>query len=102
MGKRGRSVAAGFGQDPLPLRRIYVLAEGEALAVEPLPPRAALLELVRHSYAVRALRSAGASSNFLRCASLAKTVSVRRLRRPQRLQALPELVRAVEKDLADA
>ena len=85
--KRARAVAAeGFSQDPLPLRQIYTLAESHTPEVEPLWAQEALVELVRHSYAVRLVHSVGASSHFLRCASLAKKVSMSRLKRPRSLR----------------
>ena len=99
--KRARAVAAeGFSQDPLPLRQIYTLAESHTPEVEPLWAQEALVELVRHSYAVRLMHSVGASSHFLRCASLAKSVSMSRLKRPRSLRELPHLARIVEDDLA--
>ena len=99
--KRARAVAAErFSQDPLPLRQIYALAESHIPEVEPLRGQEALMELVRHSYAVRLVHSVGASSHFLRCASLAKNVSMSRLKRPRSLRELPHLARIVEDDLA--
>jgi hypothetical protein len=98
--KRARAVSTeGFSQNPLPLRQIYVLAESHTREVEPLPAQEALVELVRHSYAVKLLRSVGASSHFLQCASLVKNVSVSRLKRSRSLQELPDLVQIVEDDL---
>ena len=67
---------------PLLLRRIYVLAEGQANEIEPLRPQEALVELVRHSYVARLLEATGtASSHFLQCASLANRVPICRLKR---------------------
>jgi hypothetical protein len=100
MAKRGRQVAEAFSKNPLPLRRIYVLAEGQIPEIEILPPHATVIELVRHSYGVRLLQSLDASSHFLQCADLARRIPVRRLKRPYTLESLPGTIRAVEEDLA--
>lgn len=84
---------------PLPLMRLYVLADGTHPAVEPLGPQEAFVELVRHSYGARLLWPHRAPSHFRQCAALAGQVPVRRLRRPRALAALPEVVRCLEADL---
>jgi hypothetical protein len=94
--KRRRRVMDGFAHGPLPLRRLYVLAHGPAPAIEPLAPRQAFLELVRHSYGARALAGAAAAEHFAQCSRLAGQVAISRLRRPQNLGLLPELARRVE------
>lgn len=93
------SVTNGFSGVPLPLSRIYVLAEGDRQAVEPLHPQEAFVELVRHSYCARLLPTTGASSHFFQCASFVRDVPVRRLKRSRSLQELPDNVRIVEEDL---
>lgn len=99
--KRAFCVTRRFSQSPLPLRRIYVLAEGTHQEVEPLRPQEALVELVRHSYTARLLESTGtAASHFLQCARLANRVPICRLKRPRSLAALPDLARLVEEDIA--
>ena len=104
--KRARQAIRGFSNKLLPLRRIYVLAEGAVPAIEPpLRPRDALLELMSHWYGSRfgdrLLQVDGAAgSHFLQCAALANSVTVRRLRRSRPLQALLDLARMVEDDLA--
>ncbi len=100
--KRARSVTRGFSSASLPLRRIYVLAEGESQRIEPLQPQEALVELVRHSYVSRLRQAAEAPTHFLQCSSVVKTVPIHRLRRPKYLPALPDLARLVEEDLAQS
>ncbi|HEY8132323.1 MAG TPA: serine kinase [Thermoanaerobaculia bacterium] len=97
--KRGRSVADGFSHDPLPLRRIYVLADGEELAADPMPPQDAVMSLVLHSGPLPGLQQGEARAHFLKCAALAKKVQVRRLRRPRSLDALAGVLRLVAEDL---
>lgn len=103
--KRARRVARSFPSASLPLRRIYVLAEGESQRIEPLPAQEGLVELVRHSYVARLLQdaeSAELSSHFFQCSRVVKTVPIRRLRRPKYLPALSDLARLVEEDLAQS
>ena len=103
--KRARRVARGFSHEPLPLRRIYVLAEDTRQKIEPLKPQEAFVELVRHSRATRFTRllevTGTASLHFRQCARLANCVPVCRLKRPRSLSALPALVESVENDLAE-
>ncbi len=98
--KRGQRITKGFSPYPLPLRCIYVLAEGQILEIESIQPQETLIELIRHFYGIKLLRFSGASSHFLRCADLAKKVAIRRLKRPRSLSGLFNVVRTVEEDLA--
>src|SRR5262249_13261988 len=99
--KRARRATEGFLQVPLPLQRIYVLAFGEESEVEPLQPQEAFQELVRHSYAVRQLWATGtAPSHLQQCARLASCVPIFRLKRQRSLDALADLARFVEEDVA--
>ncbi len=100
--KRARRVVAGFAPAPLPLRQLYVLAPGPAIAIEPLAPRPAFLELVRHSYSARVLAGAAVADHFGQCSRLAGQVAISRLCRPQDLTLLPELARRVEQHAEDA
>jgi hypothetical protein len=102
--KRARRAARGFSSRRLPLRRIYLLAEGPGPTIEPLRPQEALLGLLANWYGLRfgngLLEVEGAAAaNFRQCASLVKRVSVRRLIRPRELSALRDLARLVEDDL---
>lgn len=98
--KRARRVTRGFSHEPVPLKRIYVLAEAESTGIELLPPQEAMLELIRHSYCTRLLQSVGAESHFRQCANVANQIGVRRLRVQRSLARLPELARRLEEDLA--
>jgi hypothetical protein len=89
----------GFSETPLLLERIYVLVDGPDVLAELLSPQDAVVELVRHSYAVRKYQGEGLSSHFLQCVHLAKKASVFRLRRPRKLSMLPVLTRFVEQQL---
>jgi hypothetical protein len=98
--KRSRRTTRGFSSAPLPLKQIYVLAEGRTQGIEPLQPQEALIELVGHSYVSRLLQYVGASAHFLRCASIVKAVDIRTLKRPRSLCSLSEVAQLVEEDLA--
>lgn len=101
--KRTLRVTRRFAQTPLPLKRLYVLANRPTLEIEPLSPRQALAELMRHSYGARFgkqfLRVTGTTRYFTQCVSLANSVQVCRLKRPPNLAALRELAQFVEEGL---
>lgn len=103
--KRARCVSRGFSPMPLPLRRIYVLAEGPGLEIEALPPQEGFLELVRHWYGARfgeqLLKIDGAAVlHFHQCTSLARNIPICRLKRPYPPPPLSDQARLVEHDLA--
>jgi hypothetical protein len=97
--KRGLSITQGFPQAPLPLRRIYVLAEDAALNIEPLRPQEAVIELVRHSRPTTLFHTGGVP-HFLQCANLAKELTIYRLKRPRCLSLLPDLAQLIEEHVA--
>lgn len=98
--KRACRASDGFSTLPLPLRRIYLLADGESYEMEPLRPQEAFLEVVRHSYAVKLLNATQTSPrHFAQCKKLVDSVAVYRLKRPPSLVDLPKLVKLVEEDL---
>jgi hypothetical protein len=99
--KRARPVRRGFSQHPVPLKRIYILDEGDEPEISELHPRDAFVELVRHSYAVELLAAAEtAEMHFGQCSQLVKSVSICRLRKTRSLEALPSLAVFVRDDLA--
>lgn len=100
--KRSRPATAGFRDEPLRLRRLYVLADAERRGIDPLTPRDAVIELVRHSYAARLLPLLGPTVHLRQCARLATQVSVRRLRRPRALTTLVRLATMIEEDVGQA
>jgi hypothetical protein len=85
-------------QDPVPLLRIYVLAEGPRLRIEPLPPNEAFLELLRHSYgAANSLQFSDALAlHHRQYVKLANRANVFRLERPWALATVQDLARWVE------
>lgn len=100
MEKRSRYVTEGFAPDSIPLKGIYVLAEGKSQRIERLQPQAAFKELVGHSYTVGLLKPTGTTSvHFHQCVKLVNSVPIYRLIRPQSLQELPALAEMVEAHL---
>ncbi len=95
-----RIVDSEFSSDPLQLKRIYLLEVGETISINQIPQRESMLELVRNSYAKKALHvGTHISSHFARCAKVAKDIPICRLARPKDLKSLPDLVHAVECDM---
>jgi hypothetical protein len=98
--KRCRPAPHGFHRAPLPIGRLYVLADGATPSIEALGPQEGIVELLRHSYGIQALHAAGGAAAHLRqCSALAACTEVRRLQRPRSLAGLPTLASVVEDDL---
>ena len=86
-----------FGQR---LRCLYVLESGEQVGSTPVPTHEAFAELVRHTYAARFLGGAAASpTHFEQCATVLRTVKVRKLVRPKDIGQLSALVDFVKAEL---
>jgi hypothetical protein len=87
---------------PEPLRRVYVLAQGERPETERLPPLEVLPFLLGHTYVARfgsqLLHGDGAAAHLRQCARVAATVPSYWLRRPRSLAVLPDLARTIEAD----
>ena len=94
--KRARPAARRFPSTPIPLKRIYVLDQGDALEISPLRPQEALAQLLRHTYGAMGV---GHPSHFYDCAGVIKGAAVYRLRRQKSLSRLSELARFIEDDL---
>lgn len=103
LGKDYYRLARGDAAEAAPLARCYVLEPGRPPGVEPLSPRDAALELVRHTYVAPLLDALGGrAANLEQCGRLAGTVPVGRLGTGDRPTALDRVLDAVERDLADA
>lgn len=85
-----------FSPSPLPLGRIYVLTDRARQKVRRLTPREGLVELLRHTYAVRFWNVQDTATHFKQCAFLAGEVEMYHLSRKNLLQALPELCTRLE------
>ncbi len=98
--KRAYSATRGFSTEPLPVRCLYVLAEGSHAQIDDVKPQAALVELIRHTYTARLLDASRSLCHFLQCSKLAAKVPVRRLTSQRSPAALSSLATLVEKDVA--
>jgi hypothetical protein len=97
--KRARPVTQNFSLDPILVKRIYVLDQGDNPEILPLRPQSALGELIRHTYGAL---DVGSSSHFLQSASIVKQVDMCSLRRKKSLVQLPNLARLIEADLTQS
>jgi hypothetical protein len=98
--KRAFRAQVGFGDDDLPLARMYVLSDGPEVRVEALDEQDAFVELIRHSYAASLLRDSGTeTAHFGQCTSLARAGLVRRLALGGSLERVPEVIQTLEDDL---
>jgi len=94
--KRSKGVGR-FISHAVPLDRLYVLATGDQLAIEPLAPRAAIMELIRHTYYVHQYAPLfGFKQQMEHAAAVVMKVGVFKLTRPKDLALLPELVGLLE------
>jgi hypothetical protein len=100
--KRAFRAQVGFGDDDLPLERLYILSDGPEVRVEALEEQDVFVELIRHSYAASLLRETGTeTAHFRQCTSLARAGLVRRLVLGGSLERLPEVIQALEEDRAE-
>ena len=67
-----------------------------------LRPADAIIELIRHTYGVRALAPVQPAQRFRQCGRLATEVAVRRLRVARSLDSLSELAHVVAEDATHA
>jgi hypothetical protein len=98
-------VTDGFAHETLPIRTVYLLEEPggvdspEIRCLESTDPRP-VEKLLRHSLHYSVLReSDSVERHFRQCTQLAQDVSFRRLRRPNELKALEEVVDTVVDDV---
>jgi len=94
--KRARSAVHEFPSVPLPVKRIYVLDEGNTLEILPLQPQEALAELLHHTYGATGV---GSTSHFFKCASIVDNVTICSLRMHKSLSQLPNVAQLIEEDL---
>jgi len=98
--RRFHRVASDWDPTPVPLAGVYRLEDGRTPEVLSLPPGRQCMALVEGTYTRGAFGLSGAApTNFARCGTVADAVPVKRLRRPRRLDALPDLVDTVVRDL---
>jgi hypothetical protein len=88
--------ALPFASQPIPLRRLYLLAESsEGISIDPLTPRDALIELVKSSYVLDVSDRRALKLQFETLSRVAARCMVYRLAYPRDLARLPELHAAI-------
>lgn len=92
---------ARSSKSSLPLKRIYVLGEGDGPGVTPLSSQEAFVELIRHAYLGSSLRP-GDGFHLSQFARVVRETPCARLTRPARLEELPQLAGFVRQDLRQA
>jgi len=98
--KRAAKIGSRFAADPLPLRAVYELIDGDGEAIETPPPQQAFMQLVRHSYLLSLLSATGAAeAHFGQAVSVASRVPVGRLVRRRALENLPKVAKLVEQQV---
>lgn len=106
MDKRSCAVARRFREDPAPLERMYILAEGPSPEIALLNPRQAHLELIPYwdlsKFGAAFLQGRRLGTCFLQCGELARRVPVSMLTRTTDLADLPRLADLVENDAVAA
>ena len=100
----GEGGFGSFAAEPVPLHRIY-LPQREArsgVSVERLRPQQGLIELIRHTFLPREVHRFGwQPQRMAALARLLESVPVCRLRYPDGLDELPQLVAAISHDVAN-
>ena len=100
--KRSHRLKHGFLQHSLPLKRIYIIADGPHHKITKPPLQEIFIELLRHSRAVTLLNDfRSQEAHFKNCTELIQRVSIRRLQRLRSLDTLPELIKLIELDITD-
>jgi hypothetical protein len=98
----GKTGAAGFHSEVLPLAAIYELApfapEAISTMIEPVEGVAKMIALQSHCYVAYFLDSAGRQREFAVLGRLAAAVPVRRVYRQKGLEHLPEIVKTIAAD----
>lgn len=97
-----RAAAFGFQEGPVELASVYLLEEGESVAIQPMALRDALIALVGQTYACKLLDPTMRSDEFDVLARLVEHVPVRRLVRSSRFDDVAALRLAVLRDVRAA
>jgi hypothetical protein len=101
--KRSLQIPAQFQPEPLPLARCYLLEDGQEESTDELSAVDTIFSLIRYTYQSQWLHDTGsAGANLLQCGALARSGIVRRLFRRRIFEALPDVIRFIERDVAES
>jgi hypothetical protein len=91
------ALSEGFTVEPVQMRWLYLVADGEGPAIERVSGLDAVAALVEATYRLpHAVRMGLESAHFRLCASVSAVVGVYRLRRPRGLERMEETLEALE------
>ncbi len=99
LGPGGAGLA--FAREPLPLRRLYLLAPAEAgteIRIDPLSRRDGAIELVKHSFAFDLTSPAALTAHLDRLLETFAGLGVRRVAYPRALDGIDRLLAAILDD----
>lgn len=97
--KRAAQPKRGCCIEPLPLDAIYFLKKGEKLQIESFSRHEAMMELVRSTFSMGALRArVNASQHFMQCAIIAKKIPIYHIIRSHDIARLAESIVAIEEE----
>jgi hypothetical protein len=97
--KRSLQFDGAFSSRPRSLQEIYVLAEGGAVGIKKIDPKAAFLEVLKNTHLNRFLEPLESQAEYFRhCERLVRSVRAFRLERPFDYSQMDEIVRLLEKN----
>ena len=102
--KRFRSSSDNFLKSSIPIKAIYLLADGTRTQTQLLKPQEAISSLIAHTYLARfgeqLLQNNQAITNLRQCSNIVNHVPVFRLERPRALDLLDSLAELIESESA--
>lgn len=88
----------GVPQSPRPLKRLYIITDGD-LQSEKMSPGEAVQALVGHTYTQSLLDNTSIGNHFRQCTRVADSAEICRLSRPRNLELLPDTVQQIEQEV---
>jgi len=99
--KRVIRIDKGITSSVYSLGRIYVLAEDEEISIESISPQERIMEMIRNCYNSKIIHDALGGGAFMKkCAQLASSSGIYRLRRKSKFSMLSDLVKKIEEHVA--
>ncbi len=95
-GKAFCEASQGFSTDPIRLREIYLLKNGDKIGITSADSQKDLLDLIRHSLAHRIFNDHDQINNLIQCANLINNVHIYRLITVHSFEDIPKLINLIE------
>lgn len=92
------NVINNFNQEPIPLKSIYLIEEGEKTAIIDMSIQESLVELIKSSYCARMFDNDKLFLNLKQSAKIVEEVPVKTLRVKKSFEDIPKLVEILEDD----